>query len=97
MKKKFLITLLAAALLMVGTNFAAAQSEDEIVERGFYVTEITDEIFARIKGKSFKDNCTLPREDLRYLHVLHKNFRGETCESEIICNAYIVADLLDIF
>lgn len=97
MKKKFLITLLATALLMVGTNFAAAQSEDEIVEQGFYVTEITDEIFARIKGKSFKDNCTLPREDLRYLHVLHKNFRGETCEGEIICNAYIVADLLDIF
>ena len=96
MTKKFLLALLTFALC-TGFIPAAAQAEDDAAERGFYVTEITDEIFARIKGKSFKDNCTLPREDLRYLHVLHKNFNGETCEGEIICNAYIVADLLDIF
>ena len=59
--------------------------------------KIDDEIFARIKGKSFKDNCTLPREDLRYLHVLHKDLNGKTHEGEIICNVYIAADLLDIF
>ncbi len=64
---------------------------------GFYMSGITDGIFARIKGRSYKDNCTLPREDLRYLHVLHKGFDGETHEGEIICNAYIAADLLDIF
>ena len=75
MKKKFLLALLTLALC-TGFIPAAAQAEDDAAERGFYVTEITDEIFARIKGKSFKDNCTLPREDLRYLHVLHKNFNG---------------------
>ena len=96
MKKKFLLALMTVALCM-GCVPVNAQTDAEVVERGFYVTEITDEIFSRIKGKSFKDNCTLPREDLRYLHVLHKNFNGETCEGEIICNAYIVADLLDIF
>ena len=56
-----------------------------------------DEIFARIKGKSYKDNCTVPREDLRYLHVLHKDLDGKTHEGEMICNVYIAADLLDIF
>lgn len=64
---------------------------------GFYVSKIDDKIFARIKGKSFKDNCTLPLDDLRYLHLLHKNLRGENCAGEMICNVYIVADLLDIF
>ena len=56
---------------------------DVYANEGFYVSGITDEIFARIKGKSYKDNCTLPLEDLRYLHVLHKGFDGETHEGEI--------------
>ena len=64
---------------------------------GFYMSRINDEIFARIKGKSFKDNCTLPLEDLRYIHVLHKDLDGNTHEGEIICNTYIAFDLLDIF
>ena len=64
---------------------------------GFYKTHITDEIFAGMKGRSFKENCTLPREDLRYLHLLHKGFDGETKEGELICNMHIADDLLDIF
>ncbi|MBQ9488289.1 MAG: M15 family metallopeptidase [Selenomonadaceae bacterium] len=76
-------------------NLSAA--EKEIYEKGFFVTKIDDKIFARIKGKSFKDNCTLPVEDLRYLHVLHKDLQGNTHEGEIICNAYIAYDLIDIF
>ena len=74
-----------------------AQDDGKTLGQGFFITQINDEIFARIKGKSFKDNCTLPREDLRYLHVLHKDLRGDTHEGEIICNVYIACDLLDIF
>ena len=36
-----------------------------------------------VMSKSYKDNCTLSLEDLRYLHVLHKGFDGETHEGEI--------------
>ena len=43
-------------------------------EEDFKISKISDEIFVRIKGKTFKDNCTLPREDLRYLNILHKDF-----------------------
>ena len=68
----------------------------DVQENQFYITEITDEIFARIEGKSFKEDCTLPREDLRYLHVLHKNLEGETLEGEMIVNKYIAEDVLDI-
>ena len=67
-----------------------AQSEE------FYISEITDEIFARIEGKSFKDECTLPREDLRYLHVLHKDIDGNVHEGEMIVNKRIAEDVLDI-
>ena len=41
--------------------------------------------------------AVLPREDLRYLRVLHKDLEGNTKEGELICNAYIAEDLLDIF
>ena len=63
---------------------------------GFYITPISDEIFERIQGKSFKDDCTLPREDLRYLHVLHVDLDGAEHEGEMIVNYHIAEDVLDI-
>lgn len=62
----------------------------------FYITEITDDIFSRIQGKSFKVDCTLPREDLRYLHVLHKDLEGKDHEGEMIVNKRIAKDVLEI-
>jgi hypothetical protein len=56
----------------------------------FFITRINDELFKRIKGKSYKDNCTVPREDLRYLHVLHKDLDGKTHEGEMIVNYHMV-------
>ncbi len=85
----------AAKVNISAENLSAA--EKEIFEKGFYVKKIDAEIFARIKGKSFKDDCIVPIEDLRYIHVLHKNLNGETLEGEIVCNAYIAYDLIDIF
>ena len=69
---------------------------DGAEQEAFYITEITDDIFDRIKGKSFKDDCTLPREDLRYLHVLHTDIDGNVHEGEMIVNKRIAEDVLDI-
>ena len=85
-------TVIIALMICLAASCVYAQDNE-----GFYMTKITDEIFSRIQGKSFKDDCTLPRGDLRYLHVLHKDLEGSTHEGEIICNAYIAFDLLDIF
>ncbi len=63
----------------------------------FYIKKIDDVIFARINGKSYKADCTIPIEDLRYLHILHKDLEKKTHEGEMICNAYIAEELLDIF
>ena len=65
-------------------------------DQAFYITKITDDIFARIEGRSFKDDCTLPRKDLRYLHVLHKDINGEEHEGEMIVNYHIAEDVLEI-
>ena len=63
----------------------------------FYQQELTDDIFVRIEGKSFKANCTTPREDLRYIRVLHYNKDREVQEGELICHKDIADDLLAIF
>uniref|UniRef100_I5AX10 Peptidase M15C domain-containing protein n=1 Tax=Eubacterium cellulosolvens (strain ATCC 43171 / JCM 9499 / 6) TaxID=633697 RepID=I5AX10_EUBC6 len=64
---------------------------------GFSIENISDELFDRMKGKSFKENCTTPREDLRYLRVLHKNLEGETKCGELVCHKVVAEDLIDIF
>ena len=63
----------------------------------FFIAKIGEDIFARIDGKSYKKNCTVPLEDLRYLQVLHKNLRGETLSGELICNVKIAETLINIF
>ena len=73
-----------------------AEEYGETMEEAFYITEITDEIFDRIYGKSFKEDCTLPREDLRYLHVLHRDKDGIEHEGEMITNCHIAEDVLGI-
>ncbi|MDO4797867.1 MAG: M15 family metallopeptidase [Coriobacteriales bacterium] len=79
------------------TETKPAQATDSSAEEdAFYITEIDDELFARIDGKSFKEDCTLPREDLRYLHVLHKDLNGNTHEGEMIVSKHIAEDVLAI-
>ena len=93
--KKWIPLLLAAALLCTACCSIAEENPKE--DPGFMISEITDEVFARIYGKSFKEDCTLPREDLRYLRVLHTGLDGGTREGEMIVNCHIAQDVLDIF
>ena len=95
------VTLIITALLLIsllcgcGHNHNPISLQNPSVEF-FYITEITDDIFNRIYGKSFKEDCTLPREDLRYLHVLHKDLYGNEHYGEMIVNKHIAEDVLEI-
>ena len=63
----------------------------------FCSSPISDALFMRMQGKSYKKNCTMPRGSLRYLRILHRNVDGKTQLGELVCNQSIAADLLDIF
>ena len=63
----------------------------------FTSSPIDSVVFARMKGKSYKDDCTIPLSELRYLRVLHYNFEGNVCQGELVCNKSISNDLLEIF
>ena len=84
------------------TTEPTAESEEaselhEFSNQDFYISEIPDEIFEKMQGKSYKENCTVPREDLRYLHVLHMGIDGQTKEGELVVNKVIADDVLAIF
>ena len=80
------------------TNLEILEPEmNDEIESSFYITEISDEVFVKIQGKSFKENCTIPRSDLRHLHLLHKDLNGTSLEGEMICNKKIAEILLEIF
>lgn len=67
------------------------------IEHCFTSHPITDELFRRMQGKSYKADCTVPREELRYLQVLHRDLSGQIRLGELVCNRAIAKDLLDIF
>lgn len=74
-----------------------AEVEQYGIDSCFVAYPINDTIFKRMQGKSYKDGCTVPLENLRYLHVLHRNVDGKAQLGEIVCNASIADDLLIIF
>lgn len=51
----------------------------------------------KMQGKSYKADCTLPRENLRYIHVLHVGFDNQVHEGELVVNKDIADDVLEIF
>ena len=67
------------------------------INKCFTQHSIDDKTFRRIYGKSFKQTCTVPRSDLRYLRLLHYTADGKIRLGEIICHKSIANDLIDIF
>lgn len=79
----------------------ASISEQSVREYGerncFQILPIDSSIFERIKGLSYKDNCSVPLSDLRYLKVLHYNAYDQITLGEIVCSKLISEDLISIF
>ena len=77
---------------------AETAMEDRVTyQPDFYYESLSDSIKKRITGLSYKEDCTIPYEDLRYVRVLYTNFNGGTSTGELICNQAIARDLVEIF
>jgi hypothetical protein len=83
--------------LAAGTILDITEPGDIIMNNCFYFEEIKDDIKIRIQGKSYKEDCTVPYEDLRYIRVLYYGFDEETHIGELIVNKAIATDIVDIF
>ena len=64
---------------------------------GFSIWPITDELFYRMKqGNTYKEDCIVPREDLRYIQALHKDKDGNVHQGEMVVHKLIAEDVLEI-
>ena len=68
-----------------------------MVDGSFAVHDIDSTVFARMQGRSYPADCTVPLSDLRYLQVLHYDLQGTVCRGEMVCHKDIASDLLAIF
>ena len=63
----------------------------------FTIDTISDALFSRMQGKSYKKDCTVPRSELRYLRLSHYDAEGHEHVGELVCNKQIANDIKEIF
>lgn len=73
------------------------EANDTEMDTYFYYEEISENLYNRIKGKSYGEDCTVSLDDLRYVRVLHYGFDENTHIGELIVNKAIAKDVIDIF
>lgn len=67
------------------------------IDNCFKAEIISDRLFAKMQGKSYKKDCGIPRYTLRHIKVLHYNKEGMILIGELVCNEAIADDLVQIF
>ena len=91
------IVLFVLAFMGCATSKNVAVSPLKAEREGFAIWPITDELFFRMKtGNTFKENCIVPREDLRYIQALHKDKDGNVHSGEMVVHRLIADDVLEI-
>ena len=63
----------------------------------FTIDTISDGVFQRMQGKSYKKGCTVARAELCYLRLSHYDKDGREHVGELVCNKAIAEDLKAIF
>lgn len=63
----------------------------------FSAQPIPDSVFHRMQGRSWPEDCTIRRADLRYLRLTHVDAESKEHVGEMVCNKAIANDLIEIF
>lgn len=79
-----------------GNAVTLAEVEQFGVDNCFAVCQIDDKTFARMRGKSYKAQCTIPRSELRYIKALHVTQDGTILMGEMVVNRAIAEDVVTI-
>ncbi len=92
------VTAETLSAIEAGRVFTAEEIGDNI-DSYYAVYEITegDAVYNRIINKSYRVNDNIALSDLRYLKMLHFNFENQYQMGEMIVNAAIADDVINIF
>ena len=85
--------------LKAGTIVAKEEIDMNNLSQYFTSVKIEegDSIYQRINGKSYQKNNDIKLSDLRYLKMLHVNFKGEYQVGEMITNKSVSDEVLGLF
>lgn len=75
---------------------ASVLGKEEYYFKAYDIME-GDSIFQRINGKSYYENGNIGLSDLKYLKMIHYNFSQQIQVGEMIVNAEIAEDVIQIF
>ena len=82
-----------------GEQASDASKAAQVISKreGFSIRGISDDLFDRMKaGNTYKEDCIVPREDLRYILALHKDKDGNVHQGEMVVHKLIAEDVLEI-
>lgn len=80
-----------------GKKINGASVNMESLDQYFLASEIPDDVYQRINGKSYRENPDIALEDLRYLKMLHYNYDHQIQVGEMIVNAQLAQEICNIF
>ena len=85
--------------LSAGEIISGERIKTDELSRYFVINEIAegDAVYNRINGKSYRANNNIGLSDLRYLQMIHYNFDHEIQTGEMIVNAAVAEDVVNIF
>lgn len=63
----------------------------------FTSEKIPNQVFQRMEGYSFGPDCTVSKDELRYLRLSYYGFDNQVHTGEMVVNKKIAEDVLDIF
>lgn len=93
-------SVLTGALL----NGSSQEKQRYTYTEGFYYEPVSEALQRYMTGVSYpaagaegEEAAAVSFDDLLYLHILHYDFDGNPAEGELICNAGIAQDLVEIF
>jgi hypothetical protein len=78
---------------VVSVEAIKAYGEDNV----FVSVHISESIYSRIYGKSYKEGCIVPIDDLCYLKLLHYDINYDIRIGELSCSRSVSNDLVQIF
>lgn len=79
-----------------GTVVHAEEISRRPIGEWFRIAKIPDDVFRKMQGRSYRKGCPVPREDLRYLTVLHYGADGRVRRGEMIVHRSVAGDVLDV-
>ena len=66
------------------------------IDKCFAAEPIPDGVWARMQGKTFKENPYIGRDDLRHVRALHWDYDNQMHVGEMVCNVQIADRLVSI-